>query len=307
MLLSMTLANFKSVKNPQTISFVALNDKRLDLTKTVQGTEKFNILKTSAIIGPNGAGKSTTIRTMLGLIKATEGKSTVLGMDSWKDREKIMEKVGYLPSEAIFYPEMTVSETLDYALSLHACKDRRRQKELSERLELDTERKIGELSYGNRKKVGIVCALEHNPSLLILDEPTGGLDPLMQREFFSMLEEEHRKGVTIFMSSHILSEIESHAETAAAIREGRIIVSGKVEEISKTNARRVSLRGKADISTLTGVKEVVEDKNGMSFLYSGEASALLEALYKGSVKDFTVTEPDLEEVFLHYYRKEEKA
>ena len=258
-------------------------------------------------IGPNGAGKSTTIRTMLGLIKATEGKSTVLGMDSWKDREKIMEKVGYLPSEAIFYPEMTVSETLDYALSLHACKDRRRQKELSERLELDTGRKIGELSYGNRKKVGIVCALEHNPSLLILDEPTGGLDPLMQREFFSMLEEEHRKGVTIFMSSHILSEIESHAETAAAIREGRIIVSGKVEEISKTNARRVSLRGKADISTLTGVKEVVEDKNGMSFLYSGEASALLEALYKGSVKDFTVTEPDLEEVFLHYYRKEEKV
>lgn len=258
-------------------------------------------------IGPNGAGKSTTIRTMLGLIKATEGKSTVLGMDSWKDREKIMEKVGYLPSEAIFYPEMTVSETLDYALSLHACKDRRRQKELSERLELDTGRKIGELSYGNRKKVGIVCALEHNPSLLILDEPTGGLDPLMQREFFSMLEEEHRKGVTIFMSSHILSEIESHAETAAAIREGRIIVSGKVEEISRTNARRVSLRGKADISTLTGVKEVVEDKNGMSFLYSGEASALLEALNKGSVKDFTVTEPDLEEVFLHYYRKEEKA
>ena len=258
-------------------------------------------------IGPNGAGKSTTIRTMLGLIKATEGKSTVLGMDSWKDREKIMEKVGYLPSEAIFYSEMTVSETLDYALSLHACKDRRRQKELSERLELDTGRKIGELSYGNRKKVGIVCALEHNPSLLILDEPTGGLDPLMQREFFSMLEEEHRKGVTIFMSSHILSEIESHAETAAAIREGRIIVNGKVEEISRTNARRVNLRGKIDISTLTGVKEVVEDKNGMSFLYSGEASALLEALYKGSVKDFTVTEPDLEEVFLHYYRKEEKA
>ena len=258
-------------------------------------------------IGPNGAGKSTTIRTMLGLIKATEGKSTVLGMDSWKDREKIMEKVGYLPSEAIFYPEMTVSETLDYALSLHACKDRRRQKELSERLELDTERKIGELSYGNRKKVGIVCALEHNPSLLILDEPTGGLDPLMQREFFSMLEEEHRKGVTIFMSSHILSEIESHAETAAAIREGRIIVSGKVEEISRTNARKVNLRGKIDISTLTGVKEVVEDKNGMSFLYSGEASALLEALNKGIVKDFTVTEPDLEEVFLHYYRKDEKA
>ena len=258
-------------------------------------------------IGPNGAGKSTTIRTMLGLIKATEGKSTVLGMDSWKEREKIMEKVGYLPSEAIFYPEMTVSETLDYALSLHGCKDRRRQKELSERLELDTGRKIGELSYGNRKKVGIVCALEHNPSLLILDEPTGGLDPLMQREFFSMLEEEHRKGVTIFMSSHILSEIESHAETAAAIREGRIIVSGKVEEISKTNARKVNLRGKIDISTLTGVKEVVEDKNGMSFLYSGEASALLEALYKGSVKDFTVTEPDLEEVFLHYYRKEEKV
>ena len=133
------------------------------------------------------------------------------------------------------------------------------------------------------------------------------IEQTISEEFFSMLEEEHRKGVTIFMSSHILSEIESHAETAAAIREGRIIVSGKVEEISRTNARKVNLRGKIDISTLTGVKEVVEDKNGMSFLYSGEASALLEALYKGSIKDFTVTEPDLEEVFLHYYRKEEKV
>ena len=175
-------------------------------------------------IGPNGAGKSTTIRTLLGLIKPTGGKSKVFGLDSWLMKDKIMKDVGYLPSEAIFYPEMTVKETLDYALSFFGNKDGRRQKELCRRFQLDTKRKVGELSYGNRKKVGIVSALQHSPSLLILDEPTGGLDPLMQREFFNLLEEEHKNGKTIFMSSHILSEIEHHAQTAAFIRDGKIIL-----------------------------------------------------------------------------------
>lgn len=257
-------------------------------------------------IGPNGAGKSTTIRTLLGLIKPTRGETKVNGMDSWLMKDKIMEDVGYLPSEAIFYPEMTVKETLDYALSFFGNKDGRRQKELCQRFQLDTKRKIGELSYGNRKKVGIVSALQHSPSLLILDEPTGGLDPLMQREFFNLLEEEHKNGKTIFMSSHILSEIEHHAQTAAFIRDGKIILKKEVAELSKTSRRKVSLRGSLDISGLQGVKEVVENKDGVSFLYSGDSKVLLDVLSKGDIKDFTVTEPDLEEVFLHYYKREDK-
>ena len=257
-------------------------------------------------IGPNGAGKSTTIRTLLGLIKPTRGETKVNGMDSWLMKDKIMEDVGYLPSEAIFYPEMTVKETLDYALSFFGNKDGRRQKELCQRFQLDTKRKVGELSYGNRKKVGIVSALQHSPSLLILDEPTGGLDPLMQREFFNLLEEEHKNGKTIFMSSHILSEIEHHAQTAAFIRDGKIILKKEVAELSKTSRRKVSLRGSLDISGLQGVKEVVENKDGISFLYSGDSKVLLDVLSKGDIKDFTVTEPDLEEVFLHYYKREDK-
>ena len=257
-------------------------------------------------IGPNGAGKSTTIRTLLGLIKPTRGETKVNGMDSWLMKDKIMKDVGYLPSEAIFYPEMTVKETLDYALSFFGNKDVRRQKELCRRFQLDTKRKVGELSYGNRKKVGIVSALQHSPSLLILDEPTGGLDPLMQREFFNLLEEEHKNGKTIFMSSHILSEIEHHAQTAAFIRDGKIILKKEVSELSKTSRRKVSLRGSLDISGLQGVKEVVENKDGISFLYSGDSKVLLDVLSKGDIKDFTVTEPDLEEVFLHYYKREDK-
>ena len=257
-------------------------------------------------IGPNGAGKSTTIRTLLGLIKPTKGECSVNGMDSWKMREIIMEDVGYLPSEAIFYPEMTVKDTLDYALSFFKGKDNKKQKELCERFQLDQKRKIGELSYGNRKKVGIVVSLQHSPYILILDEPTGGLDPLMQREFFNIMEEEHGKGKTIFMSSHILSEIEHHAETAAFIRDGRIILRKEVAEIANNSARRVSLRGKVDLKSLNGVKEIQENKDGISFLYSGESMKLLDTLSKGNIKDFTVTEPDLEEVFLHYYKKEER-
>ena len=257
-------------------------------------------------IGPNGAGKSTTIRTLLGLIKPTDGECKVNGFDSWKMRESIMKDVGYLPSEAIFYPEMSVKETLDYALSFFNKNDTKRQNELCQRFQLDTKRKIGELSYGNRKKVGIVASLQHSPSILILDEPTGGLDPLMQREFFLILEEEHKKGKTIFMSSHILSEIEHHAQTAAFIRDGKIILKKEVSEIPKTSARRVNLRGRIDVDGISGIKELIKTKDGMSFLFSGESKVLIDALNKGEVKDFTVTEPDLEEVFLHYYKKEEK-
>ena len=165
-------------------------------------------------------------------------------------------------------------------------------------------RKIDELSFGNRKKVAIVCALQHQPDLLILDEPTGGLDPLMQKEFFDILRERNKKGTTIFLSSHVLSEIQRNCTRAAIIREGNIIACDSVDALSKTNAKRVSIHGNVDISRLDGIRDKQERDGHVSFLYNGEMNALLQVLSSGNVTDLTVSEPDLEEVFLHYYEKD---
>ena len=161
-----------------------------------------------------------------------------------------------------------------------------------------------ELSFGNRKKVGIVCALQHKPELLILDEPTSGLDPLMQREFFAILRERSREGATVFLSSHVLSEIQHHCNRAAIIRGGRIVNSGAVSQLAQSSARRVQLRGKADLTGLPGIRDLSQSAEGASFLYSGEPQALLQTLARGTVRDLTIAEPDLEEIFLHYYEKE---
>ena len=159
-------------------------------------------------IGPNGAGKSTTIRTLLGLIKQNSGMAEIFGMDTVKNRQKILENIGYLPSEAVFYSGMRVREILKLSADLRKRDCRKETVRLCERLQLDTSRKAEELSLGNRKKVAIVCALMHKPGLLILDEPTSGLDPLMQREFFDILQERNEEGATIFLSSHVLSEVQ---------------------------------------------------------------------------------------------------
>lgn len=285
-----------------------------NLTKTYgkhRGVENVNLSieegQWMGFIGPNGAGKSTVIRTLLGSIKPTAGKCTVFGLDSWTQRDKIMAQVGYLPSEAIFYQNMTVRQTLEYAMALHNVKDLSRMKELSGILELDLKRKIGELSYGNRKKVGIVASLAHSPRLLVLDEPTGGLDPLMQSRFFELLEEEHKKGTTIFMSSHILSEIEHHAQIATFIKEGHIILQKSVHEMGNRSTRKVSVLGSVDLSGVSGIRDVREQQNGVSFLFSGKASDLANVLAKGNVQDFTVTEPELDELFMHFYEKEARV
>ena len=195
-------------------------------------------------IGPNGAGKSTTIRTLLGLIRPSGGRAQVLGMDIGKDREKILARTGYLPSEAVFYPGMRVRDVLKFSADLRRKDCRKEAAALCGRLGLDTARKVDELSFGNRKKVAIVCALQHEPELLILDEPTGGPDPLMQREFFEILRERNEKGTTIFLSSHILSEVQRNCTRAAIIREGRIIACDRVEALSRTSAKRVAVHGR---------------------------------------------------------------
>lgn len=183
-------------------------------------------------IGPNGAGKSTTIRALLGLLRPTSGRGEVLGLDITRKTEEILARVGYLPSETVFYPGMKVRDLLVFSAGLRKRDCGKEGAQLCERLNLDPTRRVEELSLGNRKKVGIVCALQHRPELLILDEPTSGLDPLMQREFFAILRECHKAGTTIFLSSHVLSEIRRNCSRALVLREGCAAASLGWEELS---------------------------------------------------------------------------
>lgn len=258
-------------------------------------------------IGPNGAGKSTTIRTLLGLISPTEGSAQILGMDICKDRCSILEKTGYLPSETSFYQGMKVKDVIKFSADMRRKNCEKEAKVLCERLQLDTSRSVGELSFGNKKKVSIVCALQHSPELLILDEPTGGLDPLMQKEFFDILKERNEKGTTVFLSSHVLSEIGRNCTRAAIIRDGRIIACDSVDELTKTNAKRITVKGEIHPEGLEGVRDVKMSNDGVSFLFGGDINDLLRFLSTCHINDMTVTEPDLEEIFLHYYEKEDGA
>ena len=254
-------------------------------------------------IGPNGAGKSTTIRTLLGLIRPTSGSARILGKEVGRDQVSILSEVGYLPSEAVFYDGMKVRDILRLSADLRGKDCSAEAKRLCERLELDPGRKVNELSFGNRKKVGIVCALQSDPALLILDEPTGGLDPLMQREFFDILRERNQNGTTVFLSSHILSEVQRNCGRAAVIRAGEIIACDSVETLAKTNAKRVSIHGSVDLSGLEGIKDLRAEPESLSFLYTGGMNLLLQRLAAGEVRDLSLSEPDLEEIFLHYYEK----
>ena len=254
-----------------------------------------------ALLGENGAGKSTTIRTLLGLISPTAGRAELFGLDCVKRRKQILAQVGYLPSEAAFYPGMRAGEVIAFSAKLRGADCAQEAATLCERLALDPRRKVEELSLGNRKKLCIICALQHKPRLSILDEPTSGLDPLMQKEFFAILQERHRAGATVFLSSHVLSEVQRHCSRAAIIREGRLVACDTVERLARTAARRVNVRGISALA-LPGMADVSRTEHSVSFLYTGEMPALIAALQGLAVADLTITEPDLEEVFLHFYQ-----
>ena len=254
-------------------------------------------------IGPNGAGKSTTIRTLLGLISPTAGSVRIFGKDIAKEKEAILQDIGYLPSEAVFYPGMKVKDILKLSADMRKKDCTEEAKTLCERLRLDTSRKVDELSFGNRKKVAIVCALQSDPALLILDEPTGGLDPLMQREFFDIIRQRNQKGTTVFLSSHVLSEVQRNCTRAAVIREGEMIACDSVDALSKTSAKRISVHGSVDWKGLDGIKDMKTADKAVSFLYSGDMNRLIQRLSEGDIFDLNVSEPDLEEIFLHYYEK----
>lgn len=254
-------------------------------------------------IGPNGAGKSTTIRTLLGLIYPTSGEARIFGKDIVRDRTEILADIGYMPSEATFYNGMKVREVISLSAKMRKKDCSAEAKRLCERLALDREKRVEELSLGNRKKVSVVCALQHNPKLCILDEPTSGLDPLMQKEFFDILRERHSSGTTIFLSSHVLSEIQKNCSRAAIIKEGKIIALDSVENLSKTSARRVVLHGVNKVPESLTVKSVEENTDSVSFLYNGNIRDLLNTVNKLPIYDMTITEPELEEIFMHYYEK----
>lgn len=284
----------------------------------IRGIEDVNLTVREGTIfgfmGPNGAGKSTTIRLILGLINPDSGSMQVFGSN---DRQTVdhLSRIGYMPGEAIFYPKMKVADLIRYSARLH-----RKEKEcapvareLCKRFDLDTSRRIKDLSLGNRKKVSIVCALQHRPELLLLDEPTSGLDPLIQQVFWETIKERQSEGATILLSSHVLSEVQHHCEEAAIIKDGRIISAGFVHTLLNEAAKRIVIRGLSPESELTLRRRVQEsDVTGadltvpgaLSFLYRGDLPAFVRELVSLQYEDLTIAEPDLEEIFLHYYESE---
>ena len=257
-------------------------------------------------IGPNGAGKSTTIRTLLGLISATSGSASIFGKDIVKNKTEILANVGYLPSETMFYNGMKVKDILKLSESLRGIDCKKEAEELCERLELDVNKKVNELSLGNRKKLGIVCAMQHKPKLYILDEPTSGLDPLIQKEFYDILTKRNQEGATVFLSSHVLSEIGKYCKRAAVIREGKILACDSIEKLGHTDVKRVVLRGTKEFVSNEEIIDIKQENDSVSFLYKGSAKELTALLCKFDFEDFTVSDIDLEEGFMHFYAKEDK-
>jgi ABC-2 type transport system ATP-binding protein len=259
-------------------------------------------------IGPNGAGKSTTIRILMNMIFPSGGSARIMGMDVIKETKKIKGQVGYIPSDANAYSFMDVHEFLSYCIRFYQVQDgEQRIAELSRLFELDLKRKIAELSMGNRKKVSIVQSLLHSPRLLILDEPTTGLDPLMQSVFFELLRSENKKGMTIFFSSHILGEVQMLCKRVAIIKEGKIVQVEDIETLRKKQLKKVHIEfedrmGKESFS-IPGIESAITGTgNILSFMYSGNINEIIRVLSAEKIINLMIEEPSLEEIFMHYYK-----
>ena len=268
-----------------------------DLTKTYgkhRGVENvsFSVKKGEifGFLGPNGAGKSTTLRSMLGLIRYDKGQIRICGLDAQRDKEKILQRVGYMPSEAWFYPGMTIREVLKLSADVRKMDCSKEASMLCERLQVDEKRKISELSLGNRKKVSIVCAMQHKPELFVFDEPTSGLDPLMQNVFFELIKEYVEQGATCMLSTHVLSEVRNHCDRVAIMREGKLIVTDTVEHLLASKTKRIKM---------------IRDGESLDFIYKDDLNNLYKELKDHNIEDILIEEPSIEEVFMHYYEKGE--
>ena len=243
-------------------------------------------------LGPNGAGKSTTIRSILGLIHFQEGSASILGMDVKTRQKEILEKIGYLPSEVMFYPSMKAKDVIRYAADMRKKDCREEAAMLCERLKVEENKRIEELSLGNRKKIGVVCAMQHKPKLFIFDEPTSGLDPFMQAEFFKLIQEYNAQGATCFLSSHVLSEIKKYCNNVAIIREGQLICTDKVDNLTKNHGKYV---------------KVTKDGKYEEFTYKGYLNQLFAELAAHDIQDIVIEEPDIEDIFMSYYNGEKNG
>ena len=275
-----------------------------DLTLDVRQGEIFGFL------GPNGAGKSTTIRTLLGYLHATSGEARVLGMDVATQSVEIRRLTGYLPGGIALYDSLTGEQVLDYLTELQGREPYRRA-ELCDRLELSPpvlKRKVRDYSRGMRQKIGVVQALQHDPELAILDEPTEGLDPLMQQAFYRILDDLRREGRTVFFSSHVLSEVERLCDRVAIIRAGRLMAIHDVHELLARRRRRVMLRWRGaapDLSAIPGLEDVQVDGNRVMGTLSGEVAGFVRAIASPNLDDLTIEPASLEEAFLEYYAPDE--
>jgi ABC-2 type transport system ATP-binding protein len=255
-------------------------------------------------IGPNGAGKTTTLRLLVGMIFPTSGSARIFGKNVVEYGDIVRADIGYLPSEVFYYDNMKVIDLLKYSASFYKKDSSKRIKELSERLELDVNRKIDELSYGNKKKVGIVQGLLHSPKLIILDEPTSGLDPLMQREFFEIIREENQRGASILFSSHILSEVQKLCDRVAIIKEGGIIRIDEVSTINRDAYKKFKITAdgfsETDLSMIE-INDFQHKGNELSFIYRGDINNIIKIVSQHEIIDIQIEEPTLEEIFMHYY------
>jgi ABC-2 type transport system ATP-binding protein len=273
----------------------------VDVDFSVQSGEVFGFL------GPNGAGKTTTIRLLLDLIRPTSGRLSLFGLDSRRDSVRIRERLGYLPGDLRLYERMTGRELLRFFAHLRRADGR--GDEVAKRLDLDLDRRIKELSRGNRQKVGLVQAFMHEPELLVLDEPTSGLDPLVQETFYELVAEATERDGTVFLSSHVLSEVQHVADRVGLIREGRLDLVDSVENLRSAFTHVEATFAEpppADaFESVAGVRRVEQDGHVVRFAFEGEIDPLLKALTRFHVKALDVREADLEDVFLSRYRGEE--
>ena len=255
-------------------------------------------------IGPNGAGKSTTIRLFLSLIYPTSGEARIFGKDCIKFGPEIRQEIGYLPSEVFYYEGMKVLDLLKYSASFYKKDCSKRLYELSELMELDLNRRIDDLSYGNKKKVGIVQGLLHSPKLIILDEPTAGLDPLMQQNFFNLIREENQRGATVFFSSHILGEVQRLCSRVAIIKEGSIINIQDIKSLQHDNYKKIRIAAESldeKAFSFGGISNLQRENGILSFFYKGDINKVTKIISGIQLSDVIIEEPTLEEIFLHYY------
>jgi ABC-2 type transport system ATP-binding protein len=260
-------------------------------------------------LGPNGAGKTTMIRTLLDHIRPTSGRATVFGIETTVDPVAIHRRLGYLPGEFVLYDKLTGGQTIEYFANLRGNVDPRYQADLIARLDIDPSRKFKEYSKGNKQKIGLVIALQHRPDLLMLDEPTSGLDPLVQQEFYAVIREAKADGRTVFLSSHILSEVEKTCDRVAIIRDGRLVRVDRVEALRDMAHHQVELRFTGPVPTaefegLPGVSDVTAEDHVLRMRVSGGITPVIRAAARYELADFVSREPTLEETFLAEYGPE---